>query len=156
MCIRDRNSPVRLGVSSATTSPPGFYSQRFWGFLFSSWNPGMYSLSCSPVVPPGLSTCKCGTSPSTKRCLAHPGLPVSALLRVLSTLAARLHLSYWSGRMFPLLTPWLTDFHTVQFSGSSDYLLFFNLLLSFFWLCEETKCIYLCLHLGWKSKKNFF
>ena len=28
--------------------------------------------------------------------------------------------------------------------------LFFNLLLSFFWLCEETQCVYLCLHLGQK------
>ena len=49
------------------------------------------------------------------------------------------------------LTPWLSDFHTVQFSGSSSCFLFLNLLLSFFWLCEEVKCIYLCLHLGWKS-----
>ena len=30
------------------------------------------------------------------------------------------------------LTPWLSDFHTVRFSGSSDYFLFLNLLLSFF------------------------
>ena len=29
--------------------------------------------------------------------------------------------------------------------------LFFNLLLSFFWLCEKAKCIYLHLHLGRKS-----
>ena len=26
----------------------------------------------------------------------------------------------------------------------------FKLLLSFFWLCEEAQCVYLCLHLGWK------
>ena len=49
------------------------------------------------------------------------------------------------------LTPWLSDFHTVQFSGSSGCFLFLNLLLSFFWLCEEAKCIYLRLHLGQKS-----
>ena len=30
--------------------------------------------------------------------------------------------------------------------------LFLNLLLSFFWLCEEAKCINLCLDLGWKSE----
>ena len=35
-------------------------------------------------------------------------------------------------------------------SGSSGYFLFLNLLLSFFWLCQEPKRIYLCLHLGWK------
>ena len=52
------------------------------------------------------------------------------------------------------LTPWLSDFHTVQFSVSSGCLfvcLFFNLLLSFFWLWEEAPCVYLYLHLGWKS-----
>ena len=27
----------------------------------------------------------------------------------------------------------------------------FKLLLSFFWLCEEAQCVYLCLHLGQKS-----
>ena len=49
------------------------------------------------------------------------------------------------------LPPWLSDSHTVRFSGSSGYFLFLNLLLSFFWLCEEAKCIYLHLHLGQKS-----
>ena len=49
------------------------------------------------------------------------------------------------------LTSWLLDFHTVRFSGCSGCFLFFNLLLSFFWLCEEVQCIYLCLHLVWKS-----
>ena len=28
----------------------------------------------------------------------------------------------------------------------------FKLLLSFFWLCEEAQCVYLCLHLGQKSE----
>ena len=27
------NSPVRLGISPATATPTGFYSQRFWGFI---------------------------------------------------------------------------------------------------------------------------
>ena len=49
------------------------------------------------------------------------------------------------------LTPWLLDFHEVQFSVSSGYFLILNLLLSFL-LCEEATCIYLCLHLGWKSQ----
>ena len=39
------------------------------------------------------------------------------------------------------LTPWLSDFLTVRFSGSSGYFLFLNLLLSFFWLCKEAECI---------------
>ena len=46
------------------------------------------------------------------------------------------------------LTPWLSNFHTVRFSRSSGCFLFLNLLLSFAWLWEEAKCIYLCLHLG--------
>ena len=53
------------------------------------------------------------------------------------------------------LTPWLLDFHTVQFSGSSGCFLFLNWLLSFFWLCEEAKYIYLCLYLGQKSSETF-
>ena len=42
----------------------------------------------------------------------------------------------------------------VQFSVSSGCFLFLNLLLSFFWLCEEAKCVYLCLHLGWKFNNS--
>ena len=45
------------------------------------------------------------------------------------------------------LTPWLLDFHTVRFFGSSGWFLFLNLLLSFFWLCKEAQCIYVCLNL---------
>ena len=65
-----------------------------------------------------------------------------------------LHSTFLSLPLLPVwmnvssLTPWLLDFHAVQFSGSFDYFLFLNLLLSFFWLCEEAKYIYLCLHLG--------
>ena len=49
------------------------------------------------------------------------------------------------------LTPWLSDFHTVLFSISSGCFLFLNMLLSFFWLCWEAQCVYLRLHLRWKS-----
>ena len=48
------------------------------------------------------------------------------------------------------LTPWLVNFHTVQFTGTSCCLLFLNLLLPFFRLCEEEMCFYLYLPLGWK------
>ena len=38
-----------------------------------------------------------------------------------------------------------------------QFLLFLFLnLLSFFWLCKEAKCIYLCLYLGWKSLSPAF
>ena len=49
-------------------------------------------------------------------------------------------------------TPWLLEFHEVWFSDTSGCLLFLNLLLSFFWLCEEVKHFYLCLHLGQNSE----
>ena len=62
-------------------------------------------------------------------------------------------LPFWMNVSF--LTPWLSDFHTVQFSGSSGYFLFLNW-LSFFWLCDrKQRRIYLCLHGGWKSSKSF-
>ena len=48
------------------------------------------------------------------------------------------------------LIPWLSDFHTVRFSVSSCWFLFLNLLLSFC-LCKESQCVYLHLHLGWKT-----
>ena len=53
------------------------------------------------------------------------------------------------------LTPWLSDFHTVQFSGSYGYFLFLNLLLSFFSLCKEVKCIYLLMPPSWPEVQNF-
>ena len=53
------------------------------------------------------------------------------------------------------LTPWLLDFHTVRFSVSSGCFFKEILLLSFFWLCEEAQCVYLCLHLGQKSQNRF-
>ena len=55
-----------------------------------------------------------------------------------------------------LFSPWLLDFHMVWFSDSSGCFLFSNLLLSFFWLCEEVKYICLCLQFGWKSSKVSF
>ena len=55
----------------------------------------------------------------------------------------------------PSLTPWLSGFHTVQFSDSSGQM-FLNLLLTFFGLCKEAKRIYLRLHLGQKSSQGTF
>ena len=47
------------------------------------------------------------------------------------------------------LTPWLSEFHEVWFSGTSCSSLFLSWLLSFFCFCEEVKHFYLHLHLGW-------
>ena len=82
------NSPVRLGISPTTATPIGFYSQRFRGFLFPCWSPGLHGLAYSPVVLPGLSARKCGTASLSHACLVHqlppcsmslpPQLPISA------------------------------------------------------------------------------
>ena len=81
---------------------------------------------------------------SASYCLAmsplRPGCPSPLLL--------------WFWMHVSSLTPWLLDFHTVQFSDSSGCSLFLNLLSSFFWLCQEAKCIYLRLHLDWNSGPN--
>ena len=75
------NSPVRLGVSPAASTPTSVFSQRFEALFSPSWNSGLRGLSCSPVVPPGLSTCKCGTTSSH---LSHPSPLAAALSQVLS------------------------------------------------------------------------
>ena len=123
-------------------------------------NPRLCGLSCSLVVPPGLSTCECGTTWSTSPC-AHSSPPYTSsptsVLQLPPCHASSLPWLHFSAHPACLnecssLTPWLLDFHTVRFLGSSGYFLFFKLLLSFFWLCKEAKCIYQCLHLGWKSQ----
>ena len=52
------------------------------------------------------------------------------------------------------LTLWLSDFHTVQFSVSSGWFLFLNL-LSFFWLCKEEQYIHLRLHVSESPASQF-
>ena len=46
----------------------------------------------------------------------------------------------------------LLDFHTVRFSGTSGCFLFLYWLLSFLWLGQETKQVYVYLHLAGKSQ----
>ena len=128
VCVHSRtlwvsptNSPVRLGASPSATTHTGFCSWRLWGFICPCWNPGFLSLSPSPLVPPSLTTGKCGTTCSASRHLLwwsncslsvsplHPGCPFPTLLLVLVNVSS--------------VTPWLSDFHTVRLSGSSVLLL---------------------------------
>ena len=89
--VSSMNSPVRLGVSlTATSTPTGVFSQRFWGFISLHWSPGLHSLSGTPLVPPCLSALGCGTDCSTSHQLAGPGPPATASPWVLS---ARLPIS---------------------------------------------------------------
>ena len=80
----------------------------------------------APISPAQSSSCHLASSP------LHPGCPSLPLLVWINVSS---------------LTRWLSDFHTVRFSGRSGWFLFLNLLLSFFWLYEEAKCIYL--HPSW-------
>ena len=74
-CGSLQQTPVRLGVSTSTATPTGFYSQKFWGFIFPCWNPGLHGLSRSTVIPPALFACKCGATQSANCHLA--GSPLS-------------------------------------------------------------------------------
>ena len=137
------NSPVRLGVSpTAASTPTGVYSQRFEALFPLGWNSGLHSLSHSPLVPPGLSAHDCGqwkVHNPLPRWIHQPppcresSLPISAPPTIWMNVSS--------------LTPWLSDSPTVRFSVNSGCFLFLNLLLTFFWLCEEAQCVYLCLHL---------
>ena len=149
--VSPMNSPVRLEVSpTAVSTPTGVFSQRFealfpcavtlgWGVslpicffhFICTW---MWDhLIWNPPPQRVLQLLPCHKS-SLPSCQSPPFLPV------------------WMNVSF--LIPWLSDFHTVQFSVSSGWILFFNLLLSFR-LCKEAQCVYLCLHLGWKSPVLF-
>ena len=136
------DSPVRLGVSPTAATPTGFYIQRFWGFISPCWNPGLQGLSPLQLFLPVYLHANVGP----------PGLPATALPLVLSVPCCPFLtlLPVWMN--VSSLTPWLSDFHVVWFSVSSSCFFFLNWLLSFFWLCEEAKHIYLHLHLGWNLR----
>ena len=135
------------------SEPPQVFSVRgFWGFISPHWNPGLCHLSCSPVVPPSLSALKCRPALSASNCLVWSSSCCLALSPLLPGCPSPPLLSVWMN--VSSLTPSLLDFHTVQFSQFCCFL-FLNLLLSFFWLCEEAQCVYLHLHLGWQSHHFF-
>ena len=134
VCVRSRtllvspmNSPVRLGVSlAAASTPTGVFSQRLWGYISSSWDPGLCGLSCSPVVPPSLCACKCGTARQCwTACFASCQLAESSPSCCLSLPFLPVWMNVSS------LTLWLSDFDTVRFSVSSGCFLFLNCCPSF-------------------------
>ena len=150
------NSPVRLGLSPTTSTPTRVFNQRFEPFSPLHWNPGLCGLSRFPVVPPSLSAGKCGTAYSTSchlsqsasyrltcstsfclvvspLCPAAPSAPPTGLAECFFFNSLVVRLPYSS------------------ISWQFCYFLFLNLLLSFFWLCKEAQCVYLHLHLGWKT-----
>ena len=55
------------------------------------------------------------------------------------------------------LSPWLLGLPYSSIFCEFWLFFVFKLLLSFFWLCEEAQCVYLCLHVGRKSQVlNFY
>ena len=85
----------------------------------------------------------------------HPNVglsipPAATLLCVLSALAAHLHPSYHLGEYF-FFNSLVVSLPHSSIIWQFWLFLFVNLLLSFFWLWEEAKYIYLLLHLCWKS-----
>ena len=134
ICVHSRTlwvSTCDAGSFSCHHNPHMSFQSAVLRLISPHWSPVLCGLSCSPVVPPGFSACKCGTAPSASHPLTThslcPGCPSPPLLPVWVTVSA--------------ITLWLLDFHTFWFSGSSGYFLFLNLLLSFFWLWEQAKCI---------------
>ena len=132
------DSPMRLAVSPTTATPADCYSQRFLKLYL----PGAGTLSCVVCLAPqlffpvylhgnvGLPTCPAGP-------------PVTALSHILSAPPASLDDCFFFNSFVAGL-PYSLIFW--------QFWLFFvlNWLLSFFWLCEEAKHIYLCLQLGCK------
>ena len=132
------------GSFSCCLNPHRCFQLEVLRLYFPALGPWVVGMSHSPVVPPGLSARKCGTT-----CSARPSPPANALLRVLSTWlpvsTSPIHLDecVFSNSLVVGL-PYSSIF--CQF-----WLFFVFKLLSFFWLCEEAQCVYLCLHLGRKS-----
>ena len=147
--VSPMNPPVRLGVSpTAASTPTGVCNQWFeallhhtgalgctvccwvcqptlWGLLAAAWP--------APLHNP-LPHWVCQLPPGCKSSL--PQLPVSAPPTGLD--------EYFFFISLVVRLPYSSIF--CQF-----WLFFvFKLLLSFFWLCEEAQCVYLCLHLGRK------
>ena len=134
------NSPVRLGVPE----PPQVFSIRGLRLYFPKLELWIAQCISLPSCPSRfICTRMWAATLTTSNSLACPRPPATALLQVLST---RLPISTPpTGLDECFLTPWLSDFDTVQFSVSSDCFLCLNLFLSFFWLCKEVQCVYLCL-----------
>ena len=135
-------SPVRLVVSlAAASTPTGVFSQRFEASF-----PGAGALGCT----------SCSLAHRAPQSTTSLGPPAATLPWVLSP------------RRLPVSAPptcldecFFFIFLVVGLPCSSIFCQFwlvfvFKLLLSFFWLCEEAQCVYLCLHLGQKPTLNIF
>ena len=121
--------------SRCCLNPHRCFQSVVWGFISWHWSPGLCGLFRSPVVPPSLSARECGAAQSASHRLA----------------VCPLHPSYRSGWVFLLYLLGCRTCIQFDFLSVLVVFLFLNLLLSFFWLCKQAQCVYLCLHIGWKS-----
>ena len=110
---------------------PHTFLQQVLRFLFLSWNPRLHFSLATQFLPVYLHVN--GGPPGQPA--FHPLLSISAPPTSLDECFFFIFLVVG--------LPYNSVF--CQFG----YFLFLNVL--FFWLCEEAKCIYLCLHHGWKS-----
>ena len=131
--------------------PPRYFQWEVWGFISLSWNPWLLGLSHSPVIPPSLSACKCGTACSTSR-FAHSSPPATTLLRVVSTQLPISAPPTGLDECFFFIYLVVRLPYSLIFVSSGCFS-FLNLLLSFFWLCEEAECIY---HASILARSRYF
>ena len=146
-------SPVKLGVyPAATSTPTGVFTQWFEALF-----------PCTGTL--GFEVCH-----SVYQLLPHQ--PAAAFPTPLHNLhlagSTSYHLAMILSAQLPVSTPptildeWFFFISlVVELPYSSIFhqfwLIFvFKLLLSFFWVCGEAQCVYLCLHLGWKSLQGLF
>ena len=153
-----------LGVSPAAASTPtGVFNERFEALFPIAGALGCKVCFAPPEVPPSLSARECGTAQfascclagSASCCLAYLAPQSAALLGPLaSTLPQVL------SAQLPVSAPptgldecffFISLVVGLPYSSiSCQFWLFlvFKLLLSFFWLCKEAQCVYLCLVLA--------
>ena len=110
-------------------NPHRVLQPEVWGFISCIGTLGCMVCLTPQLFPSSLSACEHGTAWSTSHCLTtHPLCPSCPSLPFLPV-----WMSVFS------LTPWLLDFHTVWFSGSSGCCLLLNWLLSSF--CARKQCV---------------
>ena len=140
--VSPTTSLMRLGVPpSAALTPKGVFSQWFEA-LFPA---GTQGCAVSHPVHQLLPRWPAAALPS----LLHsppPCCKFSALAARLSAPPSGLDECFFFISLVVRL-PYSSIF------GQFWWFFVFKLLLSFFWLCEEAQCIYLHLHLGWKSPR---
>ena len=132
-------------------NPHWCFQSEVCGFISPRRSPRLHGLLHSPNVPPGLSVRECGAAGSASCSLTCPvpqsatllGPPAATLPQVLSTPPTGLDECFFFFSSVVGLP------HSSIFCQFRLFFVF-KLLLSFFWLCEEAQCVYLCLHLGRK------